>query len=273
MAWIEFHGSKIKRLPKFKSFRRALQWSPNEALGFLGSFWSEVIELREDGDISKWSHEDIAEAGNTALDPERVWDALVFNEWIDARGGKVLVHDWLDTAGSFLRSKYGSGRRRNLARLREIWAIHGRHYGKEEAEDGQQDGREDGQPQTPNQPNQPNPYKRITDQLKDVGPEHRMPMADPPNIKATRETLKRFVRPTVEEIAAYCSERNNSIDPQFFFDSNEAKGWVVGDTKSPMKDWKAAIRTWEARRKDNRGSSPRNEGSLQPDFIFPGGAA
>lgn len=151
MAWVEFHGAKIKRLPKFKAFRRALQWSINEGLGFLGSFWSEVIELREDGDISDWSHEDIAEAGNTALDPERVWDALVNNRWVDAKDGKILVHDWLDAAGTFLRSKYGSGRRRNLDRLREIWSKHGKAYGKE---DGQQDGTEDGQPPTPNQPNQ-----------------------------------------------------------------------------------------------------------------------
>lgn len=56
---------------------------------------------------------------------------------------------------------------------------------------------------------------------------------------------KRFTPPTVDEVAAYCGERNNRIDPQTFVDFYASKGWVVG--KSKMKDWKAAIRTWEKR--------------------------
>lgn len=56
---------------------------------------------------------------------------------------------------------------------------------------------------------------------------------------------KRFTPPTVEEVAAYCGERNNRIDPQTFVDFYASKGWVVG--KSKMKDWKAAIRIWEKR--------------------------
>ena len=59
----------------------------------------------------------------------------------------------------------------------------------------------------------------------------------------------RFKKPTVDEVREYCRERNNGIDPQAFLDFYESKGWVVG--KSPMKDWKAAVRTWEQRRKDN----------------------
>jgi hypothetical protein len=58
-------------------------------------------------------------------------------------------------------------------------------------------------------------------------------------------TMSRFIKPTVEEVAAYCEERGNGIDPAHFWDFYEMKGWVVG--KSPMKDWKAAVRTWERR--------------------------
>lgn len=54
-----------------------------------------------------------------------------------------------------------------------------------------------------------------------------------------------FVKPSIEEIEQYCIERNNGIDAEVFFNFYEAKGWVVG--KSPMKDWKAAVRTWEKR--------------------------
>lgn len=54
---------------------------------------------------------------------------------------------------------------------------------------------------------------------------------------------KRFERPTVEQVAAYCIERSNSIDAQAFVDFYTSKGWKVGD--QPMKDWQASVRTWE----------------------------
>ena len=65
----------------------------------------------------------------------------------------------------------------------------------------------------------------------------------------TPRTGKRFKRPTVEEVRAYCAERENSVNAQDFVDHYDTKGWVVG--KSPMKDWKACVRTWERRRKQN----------------------
>lgn len=68
-----------------------------------------------------------------------------------------------------------------------------------------------------------------------------------PNPISVRETQKRFRPPTVEEVAAYCKERNNGVDPQRFVDFYESKGWMVG--KSPMKSWKACVRTWEERDK------------------------
>ena len=59
---------------------------------------------------------------------------------------------------------------------------------------------------------------------------------------------KRFTPPTVEEVRAYCQERNNGIDPQRFVDFYTANGWTQGRGK-PIKDWRAAVRTWEARDK------------------------
>ena len=59
---------------------------------------------------------------------------------------------------------------------------------------------------------------------------------------------KKFTIPTPEEVQAYCDERKNGISGQQFCDFYSAKGWKIG--KEPMKDWKAAVRTWEMRRKD-----------------------
>lgn len=54
---------------------------------------------------------------------------------------------------------------------------------------------------------------------------------------------RNFIPPDVEEVRAYCLERNNQINPETFVDFYTAKGWMVG--KNKMKDWKAAVRTWE----------------------------
>lgn len=62
----------------------------------------------------------------------------------------------------------------------------------------------------------------------------------------------RFVKPTIEEISAYCLERGNNINPQKFYDYYESVGWKVG--KNPMKNWQACIRTWEQKEKPKNQS-------------------
>lgn len=53
----------------------------------------------------------------------------------------------------------------------------------------------------------------------------------------------KFVPPSLEEVAAYCKERNNSVVPAKFHSFYSQKGWMVG--KNKMKDWKQAIISWE----------------------------
>lgn len=54
-------------------------------------------------------------------------------------------------------------------------------------------------------------------------------------------------KPTLREVANYCKERKNTIDPVEFINYYEANGWVQGNSRKPIKDWKACIRTWEAK--------------------------
>ena len=56
---------------------------------------------------------------------------------------------------------------------------------------------------------------------------------------------RRFTPPTLQEVREYCLERKNKVDPEQFIDFYSSKGWKVGS--QPMKDWKAAVRTWEKR--------------------------
>lgn len=75
--------------------------------------------------------------------------------------------------------------------------------------------------------------------------EHRVEgAAKPPN--HLKEQKKRFVPPSVDEVRAYCQERGNHIDPQRFVDFYTANGWMQGHGKK-IKDWRAAVRTWEGR--------------------------
>lgn len=65
---------------------------------------------------------------------------------------------------------------------------------------------------------------------------------DKVNKKEIKE--RKFRPPTLDEVKAYCTERNNAVDPQHFIDYYTANGWKVG--KNSMMDWKAAVRTWES---------------------------
>lgn len=92
---------------------------------------------------------------------------------------------------------------------------------------------------------------------------------------ATEVASTRFQKPTVEEVRAYITERNKGMtaeDAEVFVDFYESKGWKVGN--QPMKDWKAAVRTWEGKRKggtanggyaSNRGTS---QGEVRSDYSF-----
>lgn len=70
--------------------------------------------------------------------------------------------------------------------------------------------------------------------------------------KENGEKRKRFIPPSTEEVIKYCMERGNSVNPHAFLDFYQSKNWMIG--KNKMKDWRAAIRTWEQRDSGNNGT-------------------
>ncbi|TXH46901.1 MAG: hypothetical protein E6Q97_28450 [Desulfurellales bacterium] len=80
-----------------------------------------------------------------------------------------------------------------------------------------------------------------------------LPESPIPNKKETKKERIRFSRPSVEQVAEYVQQQGYQIDPSAFVDHYEAKGWLIG--KSPMKDWKAAVRTWV--KNSHSGQQPR----------------
>ncbi|WP_353189107.1 hypothetical protein [Pseudomonas sp.] len=68
----------------------------------------------------------------------------------------------------------------------------------------------------------------------------------------TATPRKRFTPPTPDEVRVYASSIGYEFDAEKFCDFYAAKGWLVG--KSPMKDWKAAVRNW----RNSERSTPLN---------------
>lgn len=130
--------------------------------------------------------------------------------------------------------------------VRPILDANNRRY-----ENGKQGGRKPNQNQTETKP-EPNPNQTETKGEPNV----KCKMLNE-NVKEKRKTEqkeKAFVKPTAEEVREYCRERGNNVDPEAFVAYYESKGWKVGN--QPMKNWKAAIVTWEKRDKQQPRAKP-----------------
>lgn len=67
---------------------------------------------------------------------------------------------------------------------------------------------------------------------------------------------KRFVPPSVEEVAAYAREQGLTMDAAAFVDYFASNGWKVGG-KAAMKDWRPAVRNWARRDERDRARGGR----------------
>lgn len=118
MAWIESHTVLIRHR-KVRELAKALNIKPVLAIGHLHTLWHSALEQQEDGDLSAWSDDWIAESaayeGNSAQFVLELQD----KKWLD---GKIL-HDWLDYAGRYISTKYKTS---NPIRLQEIYKKHSR---------------------------------------------------------------------------------------------------------------------------------------------------
>jgi uncharacterized protein YdaU (DUF1376 family) len=85
------------------------------------------------------------------------------------------------------------------------------------------------------------------------------------SVKDTGIKAKRFVPPTLDQIRSYCNERLNNVDSNKFIDHYTSNGWLVG--KNKMKDWKAAIRTWEKSSFDRTNNTPQQRPVSTTEFF------
>ena len=97
------------------------------AVGHIVSLWGNVLELAEDGNITKWSIEDVSDYSNYKGDPKLFYKALLNygDGWIDEKDGLKIVHDWWDYAGRYLKTKY---RNTHPEKLDYIMSLYKRSY-------------------------------------------------------------------------------------------------------------------------------------------------
>ena len=67
--------------------------------------------------------------------------------------------------------------------------------------------------------------------------------------------ITKFIRPKPSEVEDYAKQIGFSLDGDYFCDYYEARGWKL--STGPMKDWKAAVRTWKRNRKEDKEFKPR----------------
>lgn len=225
MAWIKSYQS-LANHPKLLQIAAMLGLNQNETIGVMHRLWWWALDYAEDGNISKYPEISLAAACGLKS-PDGFLQALFECGFVDDTEEGLAIHDWWTYAGPLLQSRYG----RDQAKLHEIRErCRARKPVKRPKTEKSQD---------PEPAPEPEPQEKTEDPKEQEEP-----------------ATTRFKKPTYSEVNDYCLERENGIDAQAFIDFYEQKGWVIG--KSPMKDWQAAVRTWEARRKQSK------DGQQQP---------
>ena len=121
-------------------------------------------------------------------------------------------------------------------------------------------GKKGGRPitqQNPTKPNktQGNPSKPIEIEIENEIEIEKKDIREINKEKGAKAPASVFHRPTLQEVKEYCEQRQNGIVAEQWYDYYEANGWKVG--RNPMKDWKACIRSWEQRRKEEQANRPK----------------
>lgn len=93
-------------------------------------------------------------------------------------------------------------------------------------------------------------------------PQHNITKHNKVERRTRTSSTRRFTPPTVEDVESYCRGRRNAVDAQRFVDFYTASGWMRG--KSPIRDWKACVRTWE--KNDNARSEVNSAHEQQQPY-------
>lgn len=234
-------------LVKFLKLQRRLRESKRGTVGLLELLWKATAQQAPRGDIGRFSNEDIAALVDWDGDADLLVTSLVETGWLDvSKEHRLIVHDWKDHAPVFVRG--------NLERSKKTFCVPdppcGPYIDPSENPEGRGSDPE-GQPSEASSLSSSLSTSLSTDlssSLSTVLPSQAKPSLVKPSVyvpakPANTHRQKRFVKPTPEEVDAYCREKGYEPVGERFCNFYESKGWRVG--KSPMQNWKSAVSgTW-----------------------------
>jgi hypothetical protein len=222
-------------LVKFKTLAMRLKLPQWQAVGLLESLWLFAQHNARDGVLSRYTAEEFAAWIEWGSDPNELMEALIATRWIDRDGDELVIHDWNQHQPNWLK---GVTAHRTPSR----------------------------QPSTaPSRQPSSQPGTAPSSQPS-AEPAPLPPNLTQPNLtKPKRNIRTQFSKPAIAEVAAYCRERNNRVDPETFMDYYESNGWRIGG-KAPMRDWKATVRRWE-KTTHNARAGPRDKLNANMDQL------
>lgn len=217
--------------PKTKKLKRRIG---AEGVLCLITLWIFTAQNKPDGNLKGMSEEDIELAAGWEGDAGRMLGALLDVGFAVRTHDGFALHDWKENNPYAAAAPERSESARKAANAR--WS---------KGEENKGDNAERNAERMPDasRGNAPSPY----------------PSPSPEPNKRSKSSGERFSPPTLLEVTSYCSERKNSVDPERWHDYYQSNGWMVG--KNKMKDWKAAVRTWE------KTSKPSTNNELDLDEL------
>lgn len=218
--------------PKFARLKVKIKANKSTTLGYLETLWQFVGRYTPQGNVGKYSDEEIEAWLEWDGEEGALVAAFIACGWIDVDDEhRLLIHDWDDHVDHTTRT---SLKRSNL----EVFSA---RTVREQSENSVTD---------KCAPPEPEPVPEPVIPQGAIAPV-------PPG-----EKRKRFVKPTLEELTAYMAELELPPGfPEKFLNHYDRNGWKVGKQKTPMVDWRAACRTWkdmEAEREAERSVQARN---------------
>lgn len=255
MAWISIYD-QVRDHPKLRTLARILRVNRHEAMGILVFLWIwGLTNADREGCLNGSEVDDIAEGVMFRGESDRLVRGLVESGWLNLIDGHYFIHDWDVWQEQWF--KYLDKKDYNTARMRVT--------------------RHPCIAQTDNSASH-SAVNSCTTVVRTCDPNHTLPNHTlPDHIKPKKKEVihRAFIKPTLDEVTAYCQERCNGVDANKWMDFYSSKGWMIG--KNSMKDWKAAVRTWEEKKGNSNGEHkkaiPKRDNFEQreyPDEFFEG---
>jgi hypothetical protein len=232
--WIAWNKG-LSRKPEVLAIARRTRRDRREVACILMELWEWADEQTTDGRIPGVGLADLADLipGTT----EKFWATVEAAGWLIVKGNVIVIPNFCRWLGHSAKSRLQDTRRKQADRasVRET-------SGSEP----------DTRPNSVRDLSGSQPDKNRTRGEESRGEKRRGEKREEKKSARARRTA--FVPPTLEEVRAYVTERQSTVDPQRFVDHYTAKGWRVG--KTPMTNWKAALRSWETNGVDDRRHNP-----------------